>query len=429
MLGELNSARKSARTALDLASAASPSVVPDHARDVDGGEPQAAKRATARQALIVARLSIELVRAAHAIHWQKPQTTTTVQPTPLRMQDASTEQVEAAIAEMIRVSGTAGARRAPDGKALLLPGLQDNRKAHRRAFDEAVAAGIEADVAAADSMLMTARLAVQIHKKATRMAEAKGVNSVTKDAPADTAVAGGDSNNSDIWSVTLENAPADLLQIAKAKAASVQQRLTELHTAIEGAEHDDYRQAYRTELREYRMRTMAALHTERRAHRDKYDAFASPEDKARARDQLIATRLTIAMLRNGQPGYHHCHRHHHHGHHRRGLGGNGDGPHQHTCGLGPHRGGGGHGLRSTLMLACQLMANGHLQVRTGCGGGRTGMHHRHVHGGGGRRVHGPHGLPGHSHQGPQKHGARHRPLWHGAHRHGCHRHGPHNGHK
>ena len=42
----------------------------------------------------------------------------------------------------------------------------------------------------------------------------------------------------------------------------------ELRAAIEGAERDDYKEAFRAELREFRTRSMVELHAEHRASRE-----------------------------------------------------------------------------------------------------------------------------------------------------------------
>ena len=362
VVAELNEARKAARAALDAASA------PSGPRD--DGKPTA--RGAARQALIVARLSIELARNAFAT--DKPEATPTpssnsAEPTPLRMKDATAEQVEAAIAEMIRVTSAFRACRTPEVMALPACFL-DNRKACRKAFDEAVT-GFQADVAEADTKLMIAQLAVQLHKKAMSTA-ATGADEANATSTASAGDAAADRTpDGDVWAITLENAPADLLELASGKAATIQQRLEELRAAIEAAERDDYKEAFRAELHEFRMRSMVGLHA----------------DRACARAKLIVSRRTIAMLRNGRPG----HLHRHHCHHRRG---------QHHCGRwhgGVYGGGGPH---KTGIIAV-LMQNGHLQLRFGHS---NGPHCRGAHCAsnkhGPRGFHGTHSVPDrHPHQG------------------------------
>ena len=413
VIAELNGVRKAARAALDAAPA--PSGPPEDGRPTG--------RTAARRALIVARLSIELARTTFTADGNGKREATgtgsaaggpaadTAKPTPLRMKDATTEQVEAAIAEMIRVTTAFSACRTPEGMALPAC-LQDNRKTCRKAFDEAITAGVQADVAEADAKLIIARLAVQLNKKATNAAAtATGAEDAdaTRTAPtgdataaAASAAAANPTPGGDVWAITLENAPADLLGLATAKDATVQQRLEELRAAIEGAERDDYKEAFRAELREFRTRSMVELHAEHRANREQYAVAATAEDRAGARAKLIVSRLAIATLRNGFRGHQNHHHHGDHGCHGR----------RHGCwgsSAAPMR-----GPRAMTAIGLKLIKNGHLQNYFGCGGPHKHRHMgrpaqaRHISGAdSGAPRPAPHGnIPQHRHRGPH-HGPRH----------------------
>ena len=100
-----------------------------------------------------------------------------------------------------------------------------------------------------------------------------------------------------ICEVTVETAPAELLQRATARRDAVAQQLEALQAAVVGADCPDAKAAARAALKTARKEQMEQLHAERKSARRRHDAAETTADTGSARGQLIVARLAIALVK------------------------------------------------------------------------------------------------------------------------------------